>query len=150
MKACKNLHTAAAVALKLSQSSITCVEDLWSSDKIDFRFEPQPQKRGDAMRTCQIIFRSILKYLDRPGQVSLPAGMITLEDFQRERNNPVFRVRKFWEFWHGSQTLDLKSRRTVSMQGGLYPDRQQAYLPSIPGLHQCRETGMSTKREGVP
>lgn len=118
MKACKSLHTAAAIALKLSQSSINCVEDLWSLEKIDFEFDPRLQNYNNSLQLGQIIFRSFLKYLERPGQVTLPAGMISPEDFQREQKNPVFRVRKLWEFWHGSQTLDFERRRTVSMRGG--------------------------------
>jgi hypothetical protein len=63
----------------------------------------------------EIVIRSIGEYLKRPGHVSLPEGMISHEEFEKERNNSLFRVQKFWEYWHGSRTLSSKRRRKVSL-----------------------------------
>jgi hypothetical protein len=62
----------------------------------------------------QIIMRSFEKYLKRPGHVLLPDGMISSAEFEKELNNPLLRVKRLWEYWHGSQTLSVRNFRTVS------------------------------------
>jgi len=113
LKACKDLHTVAAIALELAQSSIRSVEDLWSSEKIEFVIHPQPQIMTRTVLE-EIVVRSVEKYLERPGHVLLPDGMISTAEFEKERHNPLLRVRKLWEYWHGSPTLNNRTRRMVS------------------------------------
>lgn len=62
----------------------------------------------------EIVLRSVEEYLKRPGHVTLPGNMIESEEFERERGNPLLRVRKFWEYWHGSKTLNSQWKHTVS------------------------------------
>jgi hypothetical protein len=103
----------AAIALELSKSSIRHIEDLWSKEKIEFLIHPEPQTiNSNALE--EIIFRSIQKYLERPGHVLLPDEMIPKSEFEKERYNSLLRVRKFWEYWHGSGRLDHRRCRTVS------------------------------------
>lgn len=113
IKACKDFHTVAAIALQLTQSSIRSIEDLWSVERIEFVVYPQPQTM-----TCtvleEIIMRSVEEYLKHPGHVLLPDGMIPSTEFEKERNNPLLRVKKLWEYWHGSPTLNNQTRRKVS------------------------------------
>jgi hypothetical protein len=113
MKACQDVCVSAAIALKLSKSSIRCVDNLWSKDKIDIIISPTPQVMiREALE--EIIIRSFDAYLKRPGHVSLPGGMIPGVEFERERQNPLLRVRMLWGYWHGSQTLNYKQTRVVS------------------------------------
>jgi hypothetical protein len=120
IKACTDVRTAAAIALELSQSSICCVEDLWSPEKITFVCSPEPQDT-DPRILGEIILRSFAAYLERPGHVQLPNGMIPDEELERERNNALLRVRMFWEYWHGSKTLDHRRSRQVFMAPSSFP-----------------------------
>jgi len=112
-KACKDVRTVAAIAQELSRSSIRYIEDLWSPEKIEFVITPRPPAISSAVLE-EIIMRSIQGYLKRPGHVVLPDGMIPEEELEKERKNPLLRVRKFWEYWHGSMALDNQKKRTVS------------------------------------
>lgn len=112
IKGCKDDRTTAAVALELSQSSIRHIEDLWAKERIEFIVYPQPQTiNSNALE--EIVFRSIQKYLERPGHVLLPDSMISELEFEKEHCNSLLRVRKFWEYWHGSSRLDHRRRRMV-------------------------------------
>lgn len=113
MKASKDIHTAAAVALKLTQSSIRDIGDLWSLEKIRFEVSPKPQTMDCAVLE-EIVFRSFQKYLERPGHVLLPDGIISEQEVEEERHNSLLRVQRLWEYWHGSGTLDYEKYRTVS------------------------------------
>lgn len=62
----------------------------------------------------EIVMRSVKKYLERPGHARLPGGIISVEEFDRERHNSLLRVKKLWEYWHGSPTLNQRIPRTVS------------------------------------
>jgi hypothetical protein len=112
MKGCKDLNKTAAIALELSQSSIHCVEDLWSAEKITFMYSPEPQKM-DPHFLEEIVLRSFALYLEHPGHVQLPGGMIPQAEFEREHKNTLLRVHKFWEYWHSSMTLDYRKSRQV-------------------------------------
>lgn len=111
-KACQDFRTPAAIVLELSRSSIRCVEDLWSW-RIDFVFEPEPQTL-DVGVMKQIIMKSFEEYLRRPGHVDLPGNMISSEEFQQQKNNSLLRVRRLWECWHGSLTVNFIQDRRVS------------------------------------
>ena len=113
MKDCRDNRTVAAIALELSQSSIRHVEDLWSKERIEFFVQPKPQSINQGTLE-EIVFRSIQKYLEFPGHVQLPDGMVPEAEFEKEHHNPLLRVRIFWEYWHGSSRLDNKRRRMVS------------------------------------
>ena len=62
----------------------------------------------------EIVFRSIEKYLERPGHILLPDGMIPEAELESEKNNNLLRVRMLWQYWHGSSTLDRCDTRMVS------------------------------------
>lgn len=112
-KACASLQAAAAIALELSQTSIRSVKDLWSPEKIELVIQPELTSiRNDSLK--EIIIRSFEKYLQRPGHVKLPNDMISQEEYEKERESHLLRVRRLWEFWHGSQTLDHERTRRVS------------------------------------
>ena len=113
MKACQDVCETAAIALKLSRSSIRCVEDVWSAENVDIIIRPPPQIMNRKVLE-EIVIRSFDKYLKRPGHVLLPDGMIPEAEFEKERNNTLLRVRRFWEYWHGSQTLNIDETRAVS------------------------------------
>jgi len=115
-KACRDSQTVAAIAVGLSQSSILCVEDLWSRERIEFVFNPEPKTTNREVLE-EILIRSFDLYLRRPGHVLLPDGIISETEIERERKNPLLRVRKLWEYWHGSPTLDCRQTRTVSTLG---------------------------------
>ena len=61
--------------------------------------------------------RSFTEYLNRPGHVLLPDGMIIAEEFEMERNNPLLRVRMLWKYWHGTWGLPASGPKHVSCQG---------------------------------
>ena len=114
-KACQDVGIAAEIALKLSQSSIHCVEDLWSSEGIHLDIRPDLWNINPLLLE-EIIIQSFTEFLNRPGHVRLPFGMvIRTDDCDKEQNNSLWRVRKLWEYWHGSPTLDSKKTRTVSV-----------------------------------
>lgn len=115
VKVCEDLRTVAAVAVNLSITSIRYVEDLWEENKIKFILDPTPQSLGEPYLK-EIVFQSILFYLKRPGHVLLQDGMISPSDIDKEHDNPLLRVRKFWEYWHGSTTLTHEKTRTVSAE----------------------------------
>ena len=62
----------------------------------------------------EIVFRSIEKYLEHPGHVLLPDGMIPEAEVEREQGNTLLRVQMLWQYWHGSSTLDHCNTRIVS------------------------------------
>lgn len=103
----------AAVALKLAQSSIRDIGDLWSPEKIRFEVHPEPQTMDRAVLE-EIVFRSFQKYLERPGHVLLPGNIIPEQEIEEERCNSLLRVQQLWEYWHGSGTLDYELYRKVS------------------------------------
>jgi hypothetical protein len=88
IKACKDVRTAAAIAVELNKSSIRCIEDLWSSTKIEFVVHPEPQTISQVMLE-EIVMRSVEEYLKRPGHVLLPDDMIPKVEFDKERCNPL-------------------------------------------------------------
>jgi hypothetical protein len=119
IKACKDLPTAAVIAVNLARSSILCVEDLWSSKKIQFIVQPEPQTISRGV-VEEIILRSVEAYLRRPGHVLLPDNMVSDAEFIKQRDNSLLRVRRLWEYWHGSATLNYRSKRTVSTVPNTY------------------------------
>lgn len=112
IKDCHDLCTVASIAVEFSKSSIGRVEDLWSQEKIIFIVHPEPQAI-DTVILQEIIMRSIEKYLKRPGHVRLPDDMIPEGEFDKERRNELLRVRKLWEYWHGSTTLNSQKQQKV-------------------------------------
>lgn len=103
----------AKIAVEQSQTSIRCIEDVWSSEKIQLDIDPQPRTIVRSVLE-EIIIRSFAEYLRRPGHVFLPGGMISDAEFEKERGNSLLRVRKLWEYWHGSPTLNAERTRVVS------------------------------------
>ena len=65
---------------------------------------PEP-KNLDASSIKGIVFRSVLEYLKRPGHVLLPGDMISDEEYEKERHNPLLRAQALWQYWHGSGTF---------------------------------------------
>src|ERR1700750_571790 len=124
MKACTDICTTAAIALELSQSSIRCVEDLWSAEKITFVYSPEPRNSQPHVLE-EIVLRSFAVYLERPGHVKLPNGMIPEAELEREHKNTLLRVRMLWEYWHGSKTLDHQRSRQVFMATKIFPLSKQ-------------------------
>lgn len=114
IKACRDLRSIAKIVLELSETTIRCVEDLWSSEKIRLVINPEP-KVLCRESIGEIIIRSFEQYLRRPGHVLLPDGMVSNTEFEEERHNPLLRVHMLWEYWHGSKTLNCKRTRTVSV-----------------------------------
>jgi hypothetical protein len=112
MKVCKSPQNASSIAVKISNSSIKSVNDLWSREKIYFEISPELQNmNADGLK--EIVFRSVLYYLKCPGHVSLP-GLIEPEEIEKEHGNHCLRVVKLWRYWHGSNTLDARVRRKAS------------------------------------
>lgn len=107
------MHKVASIVLGLVQSSIRDIKDLWSLEKIQFLIEPEPQIISDFVLE-EIVFRSFEKYLERPGHVLLPDGMIPEVELESEQGNNLLRVRMLWQYWHGSNTLDHRKSRMVS------------------------------------
>ena len=101
------------MVLGLAKSSIRDIKDLWSFEKIEFLIEPKPQIISDFVLE-EIVFRSIEKYLERPGHVLLPDGMIPEAEIESEQGNNLLRVRMLWRYWHGSSTLNCCNTRFVS------------------------------------
>lgn len=87
-KACRSLGRTAAIALELSVSSIRCVEDLWTREKIRLVFDPAPVVTDPSM-LGEIVIRSFGEYLNRPGHVLLPDGFIADEEMEKERERPL-------------------------------------------------------------
>lgn len=140
IKACKDLHTVAAIALELSQSSIRCVEDIWSKEKVKFVIYPEP-KATDRNVLEQIVLRSVGEYLNRPGHVQLPDGMISDMEFEKERHNSLLRARKFWQYWHGSATLNYQNtRRVSSILNPFSPGTMTSPMHDASGPPRHRET----------
>jgi hypothetical protein len=125
VKACRDIGVAAAIALQLAQTSIRKVEDVWSLEKIYMDISSEPRVIN-AQVLEEIVFRSFDAYLKRPGHVLLPNQMIPTAVFEKERRNPLLRVRMLWEYWHGSPTLDLRSSRRVSTVQNRCPHKKNA------------------------
>ena len=88
MKASKDMRIVAAVALKLAQSSIHDISDLWSPEKIRFEVHPEPQTMDRAVLE-EIIFWSFQKYLERPGHVLLPGDIIPEQEIEEEHHSSL-------------------------------------------------------------
>ena len=82
----------AAVALKLAQSSIHDIGDLWSLEKIRFEVHPEPQTMDCAVLE-EIVFWSFQKYLEHPGHVLLPGNIISEQEIEQEHCNSLLQVR---------------------------------------------------------
>ena len=113
VKISRDLRSCAGIAAELSKSSIRHVENLWSSERIEFFITPQQQAVNHNVLEV-IIMWSFELYLRRPGHVSLPNGMITALELEQEQNNSLLRVRMLWEYWHGSRALDGRRTRVVN------------------------------------
>jgi hypothetical protein len=59
--------------------------------------------------------RSFEAYLKRPGHVLLPDNMVPPLEFEKERQNPLLRVRTLWEYWHASPNFLQKKRRVSAL-----------------------------------
>ena len=126
MKACRDAGVAAAIAIQLAQTSIRRVEDVWSLEKIYMVINPEPQAMNAEILE-EIVFRSFDAYLKGPGHVLLPNQMIPSAVFEKERRNPLLRVRMLWEYWHGSPTLDFRSSRKVSTVQNCCPQKTKTH-----------------------
>jgi hypothetical protein len=62
----------------------------------------------------EIIFRSINAYLRHPGHVLLPDNMLSPEEINTAKDDPLVRVNLLLEYWHGSRTLPCKEHLIVS------------------------------------
>jgi hypothetical protein len=62
----------------------------------------------------KIVYKSFELYFKRKGHAQLPDGMISQEEIERQKNDELLRVRMFWKYWHGSQTLSVGIRLKVS------------------------------------
>lgn len=102
------------VALKIANSSISCVDDIWSTKNINIALTPARPEKLRSANVKEIVMRSFTEYLNRPGHVLLPDGMIIAEEFERERNNPLLRVRMLWKYWHGTWGLPASGPKHVS------------------------------------
>ena len=112
----------ADIVLQLAQLSIQAVEDVWSPEYVLLTVTPTPAQ-GDIGEEAlkEIVMRSVTEYLKRPGHVLVPKCIISKEEFEREQENPLLRVKRFWEFWHGKDTLDRKRTRGVSTVLNQFP-----------------------------
>ena len=91
------------------------MEDVWSPECVLLTVTPTPPQRDiDEEVLKEIVMRSVTEYLKRPGHVLVPECIVSEEEFERERENPLLRVKRFWEFWHGKDTLNCKRTRGVS------------------------------------
>ena len=88
------------------------MEDLWSLDKIHFYFSPSEPSNPTVIE--EIVFRSINWYLRRPGHVVLPGGMLSSEEIDAAKDNPLIRTNLLLEYWHTSRTLPCKEYFSVS------------------------------------
>ncbi|KAF9785059.1 hypothetical protein BJ322DRAFT_1020665 [Thelephora terrestris] len=138
LQACRSLGRTAAIALELSVSSIRCVEDLWTREKIRLVFDPAPVVTDPSM-LGEIVIRSFGEYLNRPGHVLLPDGFIADEEMEKERENGLLRVRMLWVYWHGTQQLDTQNTRAVHVDIGMIeqPDQEQAEFPPPLRVNTC-------------
>lgn len=114
MKATLDLRETAAITRILAKTSISCIEDVWSPTRITLEIKPENLVKLKADYIKEIVMRCFTEYLKRPGHVSLPDGLITAEDFEKERNNPILRAQLLWMYWHGTQGLGLGGPKTVS------------------------------------
>lgn len=97
------------------------VEDLWSQEKIHFKFDPILRHVQGAILE-EIMFRSIKKYLDRPGHVLLPDGMISPDDIASSKEDCLLRANLLLEYWHGSKTLPCVEKYIVSITSSVIPE----------------------------
>lgn len=129
-----NLRRIAAIAQELSASTIRCVEDLWSREKIEFRFDQTPVAI-DPETLKEIIFKSFAEYLNRPGHVLLPDGFLPDGKMNDEQGDALLRVRMLWVYWHGTQHLDESNIRPVSTVPNSSPHLNgSSQFPFSPGL----------------
>jgi hypothetical protein len=137
-KACRSLGRTAAIALELSVSSIRCVEDLWTREKIRLVFDPTPVVTDPSM-LGEIVIRSFGEYLNRPGHVLLPDGFIADEEMEKEREHGLLRVRMLWVYWHGTQQLDTQNTRAVSTFSNSSPiSKENSQSPRFLGPRRYR------------
>jgi len=151
IQACEDIQTAAAITLELSRSSIHKIEDVWSREMIEFDVYPTPETVTPD-KLGEIVFRSIGHYLERPGHVLLPDGMIPGDEFEKESKNKLLRVQKFWEYWHGSPTLNNQIPRLVSMIPNTTRDHDLTAncLRSISTLNHSKTRRLKTQSTQFP
>lgn len=97
------------------------MEDLWSQNKIRFQVTPRNPKSIDPEVIKEITFRSIDQYLGRPGHVLLPNNMLSPEDINASKDDPLIRANLFLQYWHGSGALPCKEDSLVSSIESQFP-----------------------------
>lgn len=114
MKATQDFQETAAIVLVIANSSISCIEDVWSLEKINIELLPSRPERvcGDCVK--EIVMQSFTEYLKRPGHVLVPGGIVCAEEFKKECSNPLLRVQMLWKYWHGSRGLGTSNPKKSS------------------------------------
>ena len=75
----------------------------------------------------EIVFRSINEYLGRPGHVLLPDNMLSPEEINAAKDDPLIRANLLLEYWHGSRTLPCREYSLVSIISCQFSEPHKLY-----------------------
>lgn len=115
----KSINDCGAIALTLADSTMKELADFWSRDTIRFVISKPGPRSVNPDHVKEIVFRSIQRYLERPGHVNLDNGTLGPDDIQCGVGDGLLRANLLLRYWTGSRNLPRPRYFTVS---GVLPD----------------------------